>query len=108
MRLRMVFAGIQAICYGVPSDGTDRLFGLPSSWLAILYVCGAVLATVLAPTASATWGRHCSAGENHHCYGIAEWEMTGSGNGGGEEVKGISGEIATDAMSVPSGKAAMW
>lgn len=68
---------------------------------AILCVCGVVLATVLAPTASATWGRHCSAGENHHCYGIAEWAMTGSGNGTGEEVKGISGEIATDIMSVP-------
>jgi hypothetical protein len=27
--------------------------------------------------------------------------MTGSGNGGGEEVKGISGEINTFAMSVP-------
>jgi hypothetical protein len=27
--------------------------------------------------------------------------MTGSGNGGGEELKGISGEIASDAMSVP-------
>ena len=56
--------------------------------------------TVLAPTASATWGNHCSAGNGHHCYGIAEWSMTGSGNGGGEEVKGISGEIATDVMSV--------
>lgn len=58
-----------------------------------------------APTAGATWGRHRSYGENHHCYGIAEWAMTGSGNGnGGEEVKGISGEIATDVMSVPLGK----
>jgi hypothetical protein len=69
---------------------------------AILCVWGAVLATLLAPTASATWGRKCSVGNTHHCYGIAEWWMTGSGNGnGGEEVKGISGEIATDVMSVP-------
>jgi hypothetical protein len=68
---------------------------------AIMCVWGAVLATLLASTASATWGNKCSAGNGHHCYGIAEWSMTGSGNGGGEELKGISGEIASYAMSVP-------
>lgn len=68
---------------------------------AILCAWGTVLATLLTPTASATWGNKCSAGNGHHCYGIAEWSMSGSGNGGGEELKGISGEIASDAMSVP-------
>jgi uncharacterized membrane protein len=67
----------------------------------MLCAWSALLATLLVPTASATWGHKCSAGNGHHCYGIAEWAMSGSGNGGGEELKGISGEIATDLMSVP-------
>jgi hypothetical protein len=67
----------------------------------LLCLWGAVFTTLLTPAASATWGHKCSAGNTHHCYGVAEWEMTGTGNGGGEEVKGISGEINTFAMSVP-------
>ncbi len=56
-----------------------------------------VLATLLAPTARATWGNKCSAGNGHHCYGIAEWSMSGSGNGGGEELRAhdLIGEGAT-------------
>lgn len=69
--------------------------------IALLCAWGVLFATVLAPAASATWGHKCSAGNTHHCYGIANWSMTGSGNGGGEEVKGISGEINTFAMQVP-------
>jgi hypothetical protein len=57
---------------------------------------------LLLPTsAGATWGNKCSLGNGHHCYAVAQWEMTGSGNGGGEEVKGLSSEFYTTAMLVP-------
>jgi hypothetical protein len=60
-----------------------------------------MLALLLPASALATWGNKCSAGNGQHCYATATYEMTGSGNGGGEEVKGLSSEIATTAMSVP-------
>ena len=66
-----------------------------------LLVWGLASATVLAPVASATWGKKCSAGETHHCYALSIWEMTGSGNGGGEEVMGESSEFYTVSMLVP-------
>jgi hypothetical protein len=51
-----------------------------------------ILALLTPVTAGATWGNKCSLGDGHHCYGIAEWQMSGSGYGGGEEVKGMSSE----------------
>lgn len=61
----------------------------------------AALTVLLPASAGATWGNKCSLGSTHHCYAIAEWAMSGTGNGGGEEVKGLSSEIMTTAMSVP-------
>ncbi len=67
------------------------------------YLTGLVVVSwlLLPASASATWGNKCSLGNVHHCYAVAEWPMTGSGNGGGEEVKGISSEFYTTAMLVP-------
>jgi hypothetical protein len=56
----------------------------------------AMLALALPASASATWGGHCTTAE--HCYGVAEWEMTGKG----EEVKGLSSVIYTSGMYVPN------
>lgn len=64
-------------------------------------VCGLISLLVLAPSASATWGNKCSAGEGHHCYGQSTWSMTGSGSGGGEEVMGLHSEFYTISMLVP-------
>ena len=60
-----------------------------------------VLLLLLPASAMATWGNKCSLGNAQHCYSIASYEMTGTGKGGGEEVKGLSSEIATTAMNVP-------
>jgi hypothetical protein len=58
------------------------------------------LALLVPASASASWGKNCSFGgkEENHCYAIAEWLMKNTG----EEVKGVSSEIATTAMSVPN------
>jgi hypothetical protein len=45
---------------------------------------------------AATWGNKCSAGEGHHCYALATWEMTGS-----EQVKGSETEENTASVNVP-------
>jgi hypothetical protein len=67
------------------------------------WVAGLIVASALAlpATATATWGNKCSLGNNQHCYAIASWLMSGTGNGGGEEVKGMGAEIATTGMNVP-------
>jgi hypothetical protein len=64
----------------------------------------AAFALAVPSLASAGWGNGCSLGNGHHCYAIANWEMTGTGEGGGEEVKGLSSEIQTTAMEVPEVK----
>jgi hypothetical protein len=62
----------------------------------------AALMVLLVPaSASAAWGNDCQQGDPNHCYALADYKMTGSGNGGGEEVMGLSSEIATTAMNVP-------
>jgi hypothetical protein len=66
---------------------------------ALVCVCG--LFAALAPNASATWGNKCSAGNDHHCYAIAEWAMDGNGYGSGEEVMGVAAQVDTTAMVVP-------
>jgi hypothetical protein len=51
---------------------------------------------VIAPgTALATWGTKCSRGNGHHCYAVANWQMSG-----GEEVQGLDGNIDTTNMDV--------
>jgi hypothetical protein len=50
---------------------------------------------------TATWGTHCKIANNNHCYSIANWYMTGSGNGGGEEVEGAVVETNTTSMNIP-------
>jgi hypothetical protein len=45
---------------------------------------------------AATWGEHCSQGEGHHCFGLAEWVMSGS-----EQVEGAGVVIDTTAGDVP-------
>lgn len=65
-------------------------------------IFGIVISGLLLPaTASATWGKNCKFGNEHHCYAVAEWSMSGSGEGGGEEVKGVSSELETTSMHVP-------
>jgi hypothetical protein len=68
----------------------------------VLCVLTMAVALILPADASATWaGGKCSVSSEDHCYGVASWEMSGSGEGGGEEVKGLSSEIITSAMQVP-------
>jgi hypothetical protein len=45
---------------------------------------------------AATWGSHCSTGENHHCYAITEWDM-----GSSEYVEGAAALVYTNSMNVP-------
>jgi hypothetical protein len=54
-----------------------------------------VLALVLPSTALATWGTNCSLGEDDHCYGWANWVMSG-----GEKVLGLESYIDTEYMNV--------
>src|SRR5580704_17291507 len=70
------------------------------------YLPGLVVAVLsLSPaSASATWGKKCNEADNSHCYGLAQWVMTGEGEGvggSGEEVKGLSSTITTYHMLVP-------
>ncbi len=67
----------------------------------VILASGALLSTLFAPPASATWGRGCQLGNEHHCYAETRWSMNGNGNGSGEEVMGLSSEIFTWAMLVP-------
>jgi hypothetical protein len=66
----------------------------------ILSVLAFVACLVVPTSANATWANNCSQ-YGPHCYALADWKMKGSGSGGGEEVKGLSSEINTTAMSVP-------
>jgi hypothetical protein len=66
-----------------------------------LLVWGVLLASIFASTASATWGNKCELDNHHHCYATSKWKMSGSGNGGGEEVMGESSEFYTVSMLVP-------
>jgi hypothetical protein len=52
-------------------------------------------------TAHAEWGNGCRYELPRHCYAQARWKMSGSGEGGGEEVKGLLSEINTTVMLVP-------
>jgi hypothetical protein len=64
---------------------------------------GLIPLMLFAPAASAEWGNSCSVGgkEENHCYALSSWEMSGNGNGSGEEVMGVSSEIYTVSMLVP-------
>ncbi len=70
---------------------------------AILASLAAVAVIALSPAvAGASWGskrdngERCSQGNGHHCYAVAEWEMTG-----GERVEGTLAYQYTEAMNVP-------
>jgi hypothetical protein len=56
-------------------------------------------ASLFESSANAAWGNGCTSSD--HCYALTEWAMSGSGNGGGEEVMGLASEIYTTAMLVP-------
>jgi hypothetical protein len=45
---------------------------------------------------AATWGSNCKVAEAHHCYGIAEWAMTGS-----EQVEGDGFVVDTTTAEEP-------
>ncbi|HEX5223781.1 MAG TPA: hypothetical protein VFW29_01500 [Solirubrobacteraceae bacterium] len=70
--------------------------------VALCAVLALIALTALPPGAWASWGHKsdngeaCSRGENHHCYSIAEWLMTG-----GERVEGTLAYQDTTAMNVP-------
>jgi hypothetical protein len=63
----------------------------------VLVLCmAAALFFLMQANARATWGGHCSAGENHHCYAISEWEMIGT-----ESVEGAYDYVWTYEMYTP-------
>jgi hypothetical protein len=70
--------------------------GLPMLLAALILACAFPIAT------SASWGKkydngeRCSQGNGHHCYAIAEWEMTGV-----EKVEGTLAYQYTTTMNVP-------
>lgn len=70
--------------------------------LASLCAVIALFAVVVPSAANASWGKksdngeHCSQGNGHHCYSIAEWYMEG-----GEHVEGSLAYQDTTDMYVP-------